>query len=276
MLYLKDTPKQYIMSIKNTANKYRISVLLDLSKSSDLVLTNAVQLARALNGSVEVFHVKPAVDIIKRESQLSAIGSIYKDDRDTRAKIQDLIRSIEQEEGITISYKLEYGNVKSRVRDYLTLKNPDILVLGKRRQGFLGESITDFVLNETNTNVLITGKDDKFHTFKDLSLGVFGSGLRENGLEIIKDLKRDSEKPVRIFNIKDTVTQEQELSPVYKTVSYVFSEGANALDGLASYVSRTNTQLLFVSKSKSKSSSFRTNATKQVLRKTKVPILIMA
>ncbi|WP_036384861.1 universal stress protein [Muricauda sp. MAR_2010_75] len=265
------------MTAKNTSSKYRISVLLDLSKSSELVLTNAVQLAKTLNGSVEVFHVKPAADIVKRESQLSAIRTIYKDDRDTRSKMQDLIRSIEQEEGITLSYKLEYGNVKNRVRDYLALQKPDILVLGKRRAGFFGESITDFVINEININVLITGKDDKFHTFKDINLGVFGSGLRENGLEIIKDLKRDSEKPVRIFNIKGKVQlSEQEIHPLQKTVSYVFSEGANALDGLVSYVSRTNTQLLCVPKSQSKTLAFQTSPAKQVLRKANVPIFIMA
>ncbi len=264
------------MTAKNTSSKYRISVLLDLSKSSELVLTNAVQLAKTLNGSVEVFHVKPAADIVKRESQLSAIRTIYKDDRDTRSKMQDLIRSIEEEEGITLSYKLEYGNVKNRVRDYLALQKPDILVLGKRRPGFLGESITDFVINETDTNVLITGKDDKFHTFKDLNLGVFGSGLRENGLEIIKDLKRDSEKPVRVFNIKGKIQANEDVSPWHKTVSYVFTEGANALDGLVSYVSRTNTQLLCVPKSQSKTLAFQSNPAKQVLRKANVPIFIMA
>lgn len=265
------------MNTKNTSSKYRISVLLDLSKSSELVLTNAVQLAKALNGSVDVFHVKPATDIVKRESQLSAIRTIYKDDRDTRSKMQDLIRTIEEEEGIKLTYKLEYGNVKNRVRDYLALQKPDILVLGKRRPNFLGESITDFVINETNINVLITGKDDKFHTFKDINLGIFGSGLRENGLEIIKDLKRDSEKPVRIFNIKGKIAQgEQDSKPWPKTVSYVFTEGANAMDGLVSYVSRTNTQLLCVSKNEGKTLAFQTNPAKEVMRKATVPIFIMA
>ena len=264
------------MEPKNTSAKYRISVLLDLSKSSELVLTNAVQLAKALNGAVEVFHVKPAADIVQRESQLSAIRTIYKDDRDTRSQMQHLIRSFEEEEGLSISYKLEYGNVKNRVRDYLALQKPDILVLGKRRPGFLGDSIMDFVINETDIHVLITGKDDKFHTFKDLNLGVFGAGLRENGLEIIRDLKRDSEKPVRLFNIKGKVQpSEQELNPLQKTVSYVFSEGANALDGLVSYVSRTNTQLLCVPKTQKRVFSFQSSPAEQVWRRATVPVFIM-
>ena len=263
------------MESKNTSAKYRISVLLDLSKSSELVLTNAVQLAKTLDGSVEVFHVKPAADVVKRESQLSAIRTIYKDDRDTRSQMQTLISSIEAEEGLSISYKLEYGNVKNRVRDYLAVQKPDILVLGKRRPSFLGDSITDFVIKETDTNVLITGKDDKFHTFKDINLGVFGSGLHENGLEIIMDLKRDSEKPVRVFNIKGKQPSSEELNPLQKTVSYVFSESANALDGLVSYVTRTNTQLLCVPISQKKLFSFQSTPAEQLWRRATVPVFIM-
>ncbi|MFD2098587.1 universal stress protein [Flagellimonas iocasae] len=264
------------MEPKTTSAKYRISVLLDLTKSSEQVLTNAVQLAKTLDGAVEVFHVKPAADVVQRESQLSAIRTIYKDDRDTRSQMQKLIGTIEREERMTISYRLEYGNVKNRVRDYLALQRPDILVLGKRRPGFLGDSITDFVINETETHVLITGKDDKFHTFKDLNLGVFTNGLRENGLEIIKDLKRDSDKPVRVFNIKGKVQpSEQELNPLQKSVSYVFTEGANALDGLVSYVSRTNTQLLCVPKSQKKVFSFQSSPAEQLWRRATVPVFIM-
>ncbi|MDC6364683.1 MULTISPECIES: universal stress protein [Flavobacteriaceae] len=263
------------MKPENT--KYRISVLLDLSKSSEFVLSNAVQFAKAINGAVEVFHVKPATEIVKRESQLSAMGNIYENNLNTRAKIKSLIGTMEQEEGVSINYKVEYGNVKNRVRDYLSTKKPDILVLGKRRSriGFLGESITDFVLNETKTNVLLMGQDHKFHTFKDITLGVFGNGAQNSGIEIIKDLQRDSKKPVNLFNIKGQhATDEQ--SAWNKTISYVFSEGANALDGLVSYVSRTNTQLLLVPKSKRKILSFKTSLSKEVLRKSKVPVLIMA
>lgn len=257
------------MQPKHPSEKYHISVLLDLSKSSELVLTNAVQLAKALEGVVEVFHVKPLADMEKT-------ASFEKNSWDTGARIQKLIETVENEERMTISYKVEYGNVKHRVRDYLALQKPDIIVLGKRRVGFLGESITDFVINETDTHVLITGKDDKFHTFKDLNLGVFGNGLHTNGLEIIKDLKRSNEKPLRIFNIKGKEQiSEQELSPMQKSVSYEFSEGANALDGLVSYVSRTNTQLLCVPKTRRKFFSFQTSAAEKLWRKVTVPVFIM-
>ncbi|MER3317329.1 MAG: universal stress protein [Allomuricauda sp.] len=258
--------------------KYRISVLLDMSKSSTFVLGSAVQLAKRIGGSIEVFHVKPTMNIIKGDSQLSAVRTLNKDARSTRAELKELISAIEEKESLSISYKLEYGNVKNRVRDYLALLKPDILVLGKPRPtiGVLFESITDFVIDNINdTNVLILGEDDKFHSFEDINLGIFGSGLEDNDLEIIQDLKRDSEKPVRHFGISDEEENKNRTYPWQKTVSYKFSKGGNALDGLVAYVTRTNTQLLCVPKKSGKNFLFRPSPIKEVIRKANVPLMIL-
>jgi len=39
-----------------------------MSKSSALVLESAVELAKRMDGSIEVFHVKPTTNIIKGDS----------------------------------------------------------------------------------------------------------------------------------------------------------------------------------------------------------------
>ncbi|WP_437395451.1 universal stress protein [Flagellimonas lutimaris] len=264
--------------MKANQKKYRISVLLDMSKSSALVLESAVELAKRMDGSIEVFHVKPTTNIIKGDSQLSAIRTLNQDDRSTRAKIKDFISSIGKKENLSISYKLEYGNVKNRVRDYLALQKPDILVLGKRRpiMGSFFESITDFVIdNVSDTNVLILGDDHKFHSFEDINLGIFGTGFKETDLEVIQDLKRNSEKPVRHFGISDDSESTDHAYPWQKTINYTFSKGANALDGLVNYVSRTNTQLLCVPKKSSKNFLFGASRLKEVVRKANVPLMIL-
>jgi len=263
--------------MKGNQKKYNISVLLDMSKSSEFVLTSAVELAKRIDGAIEVFHVKPTTNIIKGDSQLSAIRTLNQDDRSTRAELKDLISNMGEKENLPISYKLEYGNVKNRVRDYLALQKPDILVLGKHRSSMGGffESITDFVIdNVSDTNVLILGEDDKFHTFKDINLGFFGTELEESDLEVIKDLQRDSEKPVRHFDISDDASQKR-IFPWNKTVSYKFGKSTNAMDGLVNYVSRTHTQLLCVPKKGSKRFWFKANPIKAVIRKIKVPLLIL-
>lgn len=261
--------------------KYSISVLLDMSKSSEYVLKSAVELAKRINGAVEVFHVKPTTKLIQGDSQFSAIRTLNLDARSTRAEIEILISKIGATKEVPIGYKLEYGNVKNGVREYLTLQKPDILVLGKRRPrfGILFESITDFVIESVrDTNVLILGEDDKFHSFEDINLGIFGSGLDDNDLEVILDLKRDSEKPVRHFGIANEEEQEDNRPkyPWQKTVSYIFSKGSNTVDGLVNYVSRTDTQLLMcVSNKGEKNSLFKSSPLKEVIRKANVPLMIM-
>lgn len=257
--------------METTQKKYRISVLLDMSKSCVFVLTSALELAKQMDGAIEVFHVKPGGTFQKAQSKLN--GNY----ESTQAEIEEIISQVGEQEQLPISYKQEYGNVKHRVRDYLALQKPDILVLGKRRPkiGFFFESITDFVINQTyNTNVLILGEDDKFHTFKDINLGFFGTELEESDLEVIKDLKRDSEKPVRHFDISEDDSLKR-IFPWNKTDSYKFSKSTNAMDGLVNYVSRTNTQLLCIPKKGGKRFLFKTNPIKTVIRRIKVPLLIL-
>ncbi|MDC6363334.1 MULTISPECIES: universal stress protein [Flavobacteriaceae] len=255
---------------KKNNPKYRISVVLDLSKNSDQVFINAVEMAKTINASIEVLHVKPAIDVVKRESQFSAIDTIYKDDRETRAKMHSLIQHVPVGEELPIAYTLVYGNVKNTVKEHLEQHKPDIVVLGKRRNrlGLWADSLTDFVVSEAKTNVLIMGEDHKFHTFRDLNLGFFGNEMQLKGLEIIKDLKRDNDKPVRLFQIKNQDASEPQQENLWKkTVSYVFTEGSNAMDGLVSYVARTNTQLLCVHNKAQ---------ARHLVRKSNVPIFVMA
>jgi len=250
-----------------TQKKYRIAVLLDMSKNSAFVLTSALELAKQMDGAVEVFHVQPS-----RASRQANPNYVS-----TQTEIEALINKMEAKEQLSISYKVEYGRVKHRVRDYLALQKPDILVLGKRRPklGIFGESITDFVINQTqSTNVLLLGEDDKFHTFKNINLGFFGNELKESDLEVIMDLTRNSDKPVRHFDISQDPSQKR-IYPWHKTVSYQFPEGTNAMNGLVNYVSHTRTQLLCVPKTAGKQIMLRSNPIKTVIRKTKVPLLIL-
>ena len=267
------------MDTNTSIPKYHISVLMDSSRASQIALTNAVQLAKTLNGRVEAFFAKAPVDVVKFDNQLSAMRAIHEDNRKSKNRLDKMIKAISEQENLPISFKIGHGNVKSAVRSYVNAQKPDILVLAKRKRSvanLVSNGVTDFALNESPAHVLIVGEDDKFHSFADLSLGVFGNTLEEKGFEIVNDLKRNSCKPVRLFNIKsDEGIQELE-SKLKQTVSYVFSEGANAADGLASYVNRTNTQLFCVPKRHRKGRSAQTAATKQVLRKLSVPILFMA
>ena len=119
------------------------------------------------------------------------------------------------------------------------------------------------------------GNDNTLRSFDDINLGIFGDELAENDLDLILELKRDNERPVRHFGISDEQESETRAYPWQKTVSYNFSRGSNAVDGLVSYVSRTNTQLLCISQKGNDSDFFKSSPIKSVIRKANVPLMIL-
>ncbi len=274
------------MNTKNSNPKYRLLVLMDLSKASEIALKNAVQLAKVIEGSVEAFHVKAPTDVVKYENQFSAMRAIHEDYGNTKSRLRQIIRKIEKENGIPIAYQIAYGNIKKAIKEHISKVQPEIVLLGKRKSklvNFLGSGVTKFVLKQCSTNILISGEDHKFHSYTDISLGVYGEILQQKGFEIINDLNLQGTNRIRFFKIRDqkdsqksAETQQNE----QETLSYVFSEGSNALDGLASYISRTNTQLFCIPrKSNKKRLLFQFNGVetplKQVIQKLDIPVLIL-
>ncbi len=262
------------MNIKTHNLKYRLLVLMDMSKASENALKNAVQLAKVINGSVEVLHVKSPTDVVKHENQFSAIRAIHEDYNKTKSRLRRIVKKLEKNNDISIMYKVAYGNIKNGIKEYIDERQPEIVLLGKHKDrlaNFLSRGITNFVLKQCS-NILIVGEDQKFHSYNDIFLGVYGEMLEQEGIEIISDLKRKNTNPVRIFNIQNQKNLRQSnttLDSDRKKVSYVFSEGTNALNGLASYVMMTNTQLLCVPKKSN------INSLQQMIQKLDIPLLFL-
>ena len=57
-------------------NIHKIAVFLDLKESEINTLKSTLNLAKMINGEVEFFHVKKPTEMIKEESQLSAMKTI--------------------------------------------------------------------------------------------------------------------------------------------------------------------------------------------------------
>ncbi|NAS13270.1 universal stress protein [Poritiphilus flavus] len=272
------------MSNETPNPKYRLLVLTDLSKASDMALRNAVQLAKAINGKVDVFHAKAPTSVVKFDNQLSAMRSIHHDYNKTQAKLENDIQELESAEGVRIGFKIAYGNVKNAIREHIKETKPDIAVLGKRKSkiiGFLGDGITNFVLNQCSTNVLITDEEQVFHSFNDLSLGIFGDAIEKQGLEILNDLSKAGNKPIKLFSVGESANANVS-NQEKRTISYVFPEGSNAMDGLASYVQKTQTQLLCIPSSKNKDQGGRQRkniidaSVRRMVQKVGIPVLFIA
>ncbi|MBS9463525.1 universal stress protein [Flagellimonas sp. 389] len=265
------------MNQKDLNTKYNLLVLMDLSKSSENALKNAVQLAKTIHGSIDVFHVKAPTDVVKSENQLSAIRGIHQESRSTKSKLEELIQKTIAEEGVKIGYQISYGNVKNTIQRHIEQRQPDIVILGKERPkliGFLSDDLTGYLLNESNVNVLIVGEGNTLDSYKDISLGIYGTIQNKSSLEILDNLKQETSKRIKHFSVRDSnkETQKEEKGNTNAT-SYVFSEGANALDGLASYVLKTNTQILCIAKEPKGSKV--TASVKPLLRKLDIPVLLL-
>lgn len=272
------------MNPRNEKAKYQFLVLSDLTSSSETTLLNAVHLAKAVGGEIQVFHVKSPTDVVTRANQLSAMREIHQKYNKTKARLEGMIQKIENQEQVSIGHHIAYGNVKNAIKERINIVKPDVIVLGKRKAKWLnlpGESITNFVLNNSKASLLIAGEDEKFHSYADISLGVLGENFRQEGLEIIKDLKRKNAKPIRLFSLgsdqKAGDGERKPETPEEKTISYVFSEGSNALNSMASYVLKTNTQLFCIPAEGSSSKVAMSNLGSQVrkmVQRLDIPVLV--
>ncbi len=264
------------MNTKNHNSKYRLLVLMDLSKASEAALKNAVQLAKVIKGDVRVLHVKAPADVVTFENQFSAMRAIQEDSRNTQTKLKEVIHSIEKKERIFIPFKIAYGNIKHAIKEEISKINPNIILFGKQKlklNNLFNTNITSFLVKECSTNVLIVGEDHKFHSYSDISLGMYGEAIEQEGIEIINDLNQKNSNPIRFFSIRSKKNVEKDTSKQKNTdkrVSYVFSEGSNALDGIVSYISRTNMQLFCISRKYKVKTSLQ-----QLVDKLDIPVLIL-
>ncbi|MFD0862056.1 universal stress protein [Sungkyunkwania multivorans] len=242
-------------------NAYRLLVLTDLSEASERALRNAAQLAKVINGSVEALHVISIALVVDQENQVMAMRKLHKKYRKTKAMVREMVEKIAKTEDVSISTKIDYGNVKDIMLDYIKTAEPDIVVLGRRKSkvvDFIGDGITSYIIDNCQSNILISGDTQQFHSFSELSLGVYGKEIAAEGFEIIDHLHQKTNQPMRFFSIgeKEEATKgtEQESNNAQDRVSYVFVKGANALEGLANYVKHSDTRLFCIPRlSKSKS-----------------------
>ncbi|SHG31014.1 universal stress protein [Flagellimonas flava] len=268
------------MKSTDTTTKKKISVIADISANLENVIANATELAKAIKGTVEVLYVKAPTDIVKGDNQLSAMRTLHRDTRDTESKLRSAVEKFSSKTGSKVTYKIAYGNTKNTIKAYLEKEQPHTVVLGKPKSKFPGipaSGIPSFIMTACDANVLVTGDDQKLHTFEDISLGVYGNSFEDTTSGVLADLNKKTSKPVRLFSVRseqDAVSNEE--NKVQDAVSYVFTEGANVLDGLASYVKRTNTQLFCIPRKSTKESYLQSDRARQIVQKLDVPVLIVA
>jgi nucleotide-binding universal stress UspA family protein len=257
-------------------NKIKILILSDLKSKTPIVLSNAIALSKIINSDLEFFHVKKPTELVKTESQLSAVREINEYTKIAKKKIKNLLDPISEKYGIKLKYKYSFGNVKNEIEKYIKKSKPDIIVLGKRQSStlsFIGDNIIDFVLKSHKGGVLIASLNSNLSPGKDLSVGIFNedeSNLKES---LIEDLVEFSTLPLRVFKIgvksDREVNQDQFLSK--KTIEYVFEDSSDVISNISSYIPKSKVNLLCVNRNKKYNNS---RNIKEIIKKLNVSILV--
>lgn len=230
-------------------NNYKILVLSDLKDDTKSTLKSTISLAKMIDGDINFFHVKRPSDIVEKDNQLSAIRSINTEFKTINKKIQNLINPISKEYGTTINSKFSFGNVKSEIEAYIKDLQPDIIVLGKKKFrpfNFMGDNITEFVLNTHSGVVMIASEKNALEPNQEIALGILNDLEPSSKIEFAHDLVGNSKKPLRSFKIVDDNNEEQgsQIHTGKKTVEYVFEKNDNSIKNISNYVSKNNINLL--------------------------------
>lgn len=256
---------------------YRILVLSDLKSASKSLLNSSAEIAKIINGEIEVFHVKKPTEIVESESQLSAVRTISEQSVKTDKKLKLLTESLSEKHNIKVKYKYAFGNVKQEIKDHIKTTKPDIIVIGKRKQNllsFVGDDITDFVLQNFIGSVLIAANENAIEYNKDLSLGIFQSIENSSNKELTESFINHSKQPIKTFKISDTSTNEISSKSLgdKKSIEYVFDSNPNAIKTISDYTSKHKINLLCLDRNNE--SLKKSNYTKDLINRVNVSLLV--
>ncbi len=263
--------------------KHKILVLTDLKDSTSATIKSTISLSKMIDGDIELFYVKNASDVVKRDNQLSAIRTINSEYRAANKKIQNLIKSISDNYHETINYRLAIGNVKNEIDSYIKEHQPDIIVLGKRKSiplNFIGDNITDFILKNHNGVIMIVANENALEPNKKLSLGILNGIEQPPNILFADDLMKHIQEPLKSFKIIDNSSSPKQVNTATnkQIVEYVFENGDDSINTLSNYLSKKNINLLCIDRDKKDVNNNQENTSKldikDVISKLNVSLLI--
>lgn len=279
------------MKTNSLKSKYRILVVTDQSKSSQLALQNAINLAKTLNGSIELFYVKPPTHVVRNENQLSAMRELNEERNRTRRKLRTLVDRIAESERIPIIYDFAFGNVIYEVQEHINKTQPDIVVLEKSRPkvaSLLGTDLTRYMLKNYQGSLLISGGEKPMGQDNGLALGILDDFVSKETNDLTETLEKNSINPVTLFKIKgsDQAADKEiasdkttEGSGLVKMTTFEFDQSVNFSKNVSKYVERSGVNLLCVKRSKLLDLNKRVKTvTKQIqktVQKAEIPVLIL-
>ena len=258
----------------------KILVLSGLKKELDSTIKSAVGIAKIIDAEVDFLYVKKPTEIVDKESQLSAIRTINREQIEMDKKMKALINPYTVKYKMDIKHKFTFGNVKKEIKNYIDKTKPDVVVLGKRKSNPFklgGDKITDFVLSVFQGPVLIAPRSKILEPQNELSIGILNSNSESSskeGLSNFVDQKDFDLKSFRIIEKQSNVNKKAFFEN--NSTEYVFEKNDNTVSKLTDYLVKSNVSLLYMNRrdKDSKLAGLKTLPLKEIIDKVNVPILL--
>ncbi|MGJ8665224.1 MAG: universal stress protein [Patiriisocius sp.] len=263
------------MKTHSNKSNYKLLVLIDNTTESHKTLMDAVDFAKLINGSIDVFQVEPPTSVVKFENQIASMRAIDKKRYDREKKLSEVASKIKNREGVPVISNFTFGNVKNEIKNRIDFTQPDIIVVGKRKKklfGLFGDQLTKYLMNNYNGSVLISSNESGLTTFNDQSIGFLNTIDGIENIALVNDIRHHYKKPFKVFRnsiIDNLDTKENET----KNKAIVF-EFNNKETDMVNFISKNNLSLLCVDKSASIKGELK-NAIAKTIEKINVPVLVL-
>ncbi|MFT4800751.1 MAG: hypothetical protein ACI93N_000513 [Flavobacteriaceae bacterium] len=230
--------------------KYKILVLSGLNKATSNILKSGVSLAKIVDADINLLYVKTPTEVVKNESQLSAIRTINKEYLSTNNIIKDLIKPISENYNVNINHSFTIGNLKNEISKYIDDNKPNVIILGKRKSKalkFIGDNITQFILKKHNGAIIIVNDKKTLEPNKELHIGLFNKTKANS--EFTDSIIHASRNSIKSFKIaENTYSKKEEFDETTK--EYVFAKADNVIKDISNYLSKSKINLLLVDRRK--------------------------
>lgn len=222
---------------------YRILVLYNSESSDSSVLSDAVAIAKKINGAIDLLSVYPYKAESTYSNQLTLMRSIKSSKERLKSEINTIIDTIEDEENLPIINSSRVGEVTHVVLEHIKRTAPDIVVLGKKKTRTFApiqNSIFDLVLNNHNGITLVSGGKKSLFEQLHWSLGFVDRVIDNNS--IAKVLIKNSVVPTALFQLTPQCNERINK----KVLLYDFQENTNSSLNISQYITKNKVSLLCV------------------------------
>jgi len=244
------------MQTNNLTSRYHILVVTGQTRYSQTALQNAINLAKKIDGSINLFYVKSPSKVASHENQLAAFRELNVETAKAEKTMKQMVDMIASTEKIPITYSFTYGNVINEVQKQIEIETPDIVVLEKQKSSakdLFGMDLTSYLLKNYKGAMLISGELQALGSEDDLSLGVLDDVLEEYQNDLSDILQKSTDKPITLLRINSSESSDNgssQRSSQPNLTTFEFEQGTNISSSISKYVEKSGVGLLCVRKSK--------------------------